>query len=117
MSLDRYQKTKTILGVITILCLAVYLFRDDVYVWLCRHEDNNASCMLAGDYFESKNQSFLAQDYFSKSCQLNYALACYRLSLITKDEIKSRALLIKACQLGHQEACLQQKTKHDNIKP
>jgi len=48
-----------------------------------------------------KDNKIMGEKYLRKSCNGDYALGCYELGILTKED----SFLKKACGLGHKPAC------------
>jgi TPR repeat protein len=65
------------------------------------------ACFLLGEHYSINNKYLKAEKLYKRSCSLNYAKACLRLSknLVSHDYTKSTLLLRKACRLRLGKAC------------
>ncbi len=61
------------------------------------------SCLILGDYYSKLNNKDKAIEYYSKGCDLNNSVSCYRLAYI--DKKSSANHLLKACKLDYPKAC------------
>ena len=117
-----YRKLLSFFAICAVLAISYIYFKESVHLWFCENENNGASCSIIGMIHEENKEYERAEKFLKKSCDLNYGIGCYRLSIfyntneaLGKNEIqnkrKSKVILEKACQLEHEHSCLIIKNK------
>lgn len=102
---------KKMLSILFFLVVGTFLYqiyRYDIYVWFCDHEQNQGACTVAGILFEEKNDVVNSTKYYKKSCELDYSQGCHKLAkLLEKNSQKEQAVYYheRACKLGYELSC------------
>ncbi len=83
------------------------IYKLEVYEWFCEAEGNSAACYLAAKESHQRGNFLRANQFYEKSCDLDYAYGCFQWahSRQDADEDWFYEIMHKACELGHDEAC------------
>ncbi len=102
------SKILKILASLMFLGILYLWFKEDMYVWLCEHEEASAACTIVGMMNEKQRYYDSADSYYERACKQDYALACYKRGLLAKERKQmdgAQKSLQRACNLGHKAAC------------
>jgi hypothetical protein len=109
LKINFFRRYLFILCIILISYFSYGIYKEDIYDWFCKNEDNEASCMVSGLIQKEKRNFERANYYFEKSCELGYVLGCVakgRWEAKNGRKIISRVYFLKACKLGEEKFCL-----------
>ena len=108
MKVNFYKRYLLIILFLFSVYLIYGIYKEDMFRWLCKNEDNKAACMVVGLIQKEKGNDNQASYYFKKSCDLDYVLGCIEKGRweekIGRKKI-SQVYFLKACKLGEEKFC------------